>query len=158
MASRFDSRLDFRNISFLFIAIFLYVIFSFSYPQRYLDDPSFSTLPTVAFGTLAIGLSGGVALAISSAVRIHEALEKNGEYMYTRKMVLYIILSITVVLSILGYFATTSAENGYLIVNSLLTLAVVTYAVGLVYDFHWEMKHQKIIMVHSPYRLYAVRK
>ena len=107
---------------------------------------------------LIIGLSFGVVLAIRSTTPIHEALEKNGEYMYTRKRVLCIILSTIGALLILFYFATTSAENGYLIINSLLIGGVVANAVGLFYDFHWEKKHQKIIMVRSPYRVYAVQK
>jgi hypothetical protein len=157
MASRPSRRLDFSNIFWLFSSILLYLLFIFSYPRR-LNDPSFSTQPIVVLGTLVVGLSVGAALAINISTRIHESLETNGEYKYTRKTVLYIILSVTFTLSILGYFSVTSLENGYLILNSCLISAVVMCVVELISDFFWEIRNKKIIMTQSPYRVYTVQK
>jgi hypothetical protein len=108
---------------------------------------------------LAIGLCAGAVLAAIVTSRIHKSVEKTREYKYTRKMVLYIIMGITVTAIIGGYFSITSPENGYLVLNSFFILTIVTYAAEFVLHLYWEMKNHLILMSDDkPSRVYAVQK
>lgn len=151
-------RADFVTIFYLLGSVVLYLMFIFSF-SRHLDDPNFLTLPPVFVGTLAIGIGVGVTIGATITTQNHKSIEKKGEYKYTRKILLYMILSLAALGLIAVYLATLRLEYGYVALHSFLIFAVAGYATELASDLYWEMKHRKIIMSDSKSnRLYAVQK